>query len=87
MQYVGAGDVGVRAFGNEDGIQETYIGVADVSLVEQELLARVTHAFRLLPVGRFHIVALGAIPRNAAGKSQRAELRRAIAAALGMKHP
>ena len=82
MEHAAVGDVGVCGSTNREGIEEVYVGVANVRQDPQELLARITHAFRIRQLGSFHVVILPAIPRNAAGKIHRDALKEAVAAAL-----
>jgi 2,3-dihydroxybenzoate-AMP ligase len=81
MKHAGVGDVGICTFPDREGIQEVYVAVAGVRQDRRELLARITSAFSVLALGRFHIVMVSAIPRNALGKIQRAKLKEAVAAA------
>jgi 2,3-dihydroxybenzoate-AMP ligase len=83
MKYTGDGDVGVCTLANRDGIEEVHVAIAGARLDPKELLARVMEAFQVFPVGKFHVVVLKAIPRNAAGKIQRARLKEILAAAVG----
>jgi acyl-coenzyme A synthetase/AMP-(fatty) acid ligase len=83
MKHAGVGDVGICALANREGIQEIHVAVANVRHDQGELLARITRAFSGVPLGNFHVVILEAIPRNAAGKIQRAVLKEAVAAAHG----
>lgn len=65
------GDVGVCSIPNADGIEEICIAVSDARASDQELLERITHAFRDLQLGRFRVVKVARVPRNANGKLQR----------------
>jgi acyl-coenzyme A synthetase/AMP-(fatty) acid ligase len=85
MQHLGGADVGVCTLPNEEGIQEIHVAVAGGSLGQQDLLARVNGAFASLPIGRFYVVVLPTIPRNAVGKLQRARLKEMVAAAMGRR--
>jgi len=67
----GIGDVGVCSVPNADGIEEIAIAVSDPRGSPQELLERITYAFRDIEIGRFHLLRLDRIPRNANGKIQR----------------
>lgn len=83
MARLGEGDVAVLTLGDKDGIEDVvYVAIAGARLGHQELLARVTQAFDSLVVGKFVVVVTEAIPRNAAGKIQRARLKEAIAGKL-----
>ena len=77
-----AGDVGVCAIRNADGIDELYIAVSDVAHDDKELMRRIEHALRHVGVGRFYIVKLACIPRSANGKLQREALRETVVRSL-----
>jgi 2,3-dihydroxybenzoate-AMP ligase len=77
------GDVGVCSIPNADGIEEVCVAVADPRGSAQELLERITYAFRDIEIGRFHLLRLDRIPRNANGKIQRNRLK--VAAARSMR--
>lgn len=83
LKQGGVGDVGVCAFGNSEGIQELYIGVANAQVDQRELLNRITRALEKEAVGEFRVVMLASIPRNIAGKIDRASLKEAISGAIG----
>ena len=82
-EFVGVGDIGVCTLANREGIEEVYVAIAGARLDPNELLARVNEAFRTVSVGKFYVVVLSAIPRNAAGKIQRARLKEQVAAMAG----
>lgn len=79
---LGEGDVGVCMLADKDGNESVHVAIAGARLGRQELLARVTQAFDSLVVGKFVVVVTAAIPRNAAGKIERARLKEAIAEEL-----
>jgi acyl-coenzyme A synthetase/AMP-(fatty) acid ligase len=85
MKHANVGDVGICSLANRDGINEVYVAVANVRHNQRELLARITHAFGAMPVGKCYVVILDAIPRNAAGKIQRDLLKEAVAAAVRLQ--
>ena len=82
LRHVTAGDIGVCSVRNAEGIEEICVAVANPGHSDAELLERVTHALRNDQVGRFHIVRVARIPRNANGKIQRDMLKQAVAAAI-----
>jgi acyl-coenzyme A synthetase/AMP-(fatty) acid ligase len=82
MTRLGEGDVGVCMFADKDGLEVVHVAIAGVRLGDQELLALVTQAFGELVIGKFVVIVMEAIPRNAAGKIQRAQLKEAIAGRL-----
>ncbi|MGH6703810.1 MAG: class I adenylate-forming enzyme family protein [Bradyrhizobium sp.] len=74
------GDAGVCSISNADGIEEICVAVSHPRCGDEELLRRITDAFRARHFGRiFHVIKLSAIPRTANGKLQRKALK-AIAA-------
>jgi acyl-CoA synthetase (AMP-forming)/AMP-acid ligase II len=78
MARLGEGDVGICMFADKDGIEYVHVAIAGARVGDQELLALVTQAFRTVAIGKFVVVVTEAIPRNAAGKIQRARLKEAI---------
>jgi acyl-coenzyme A synthetase/AMP-(fatty) acid ligase len=85
IERVGAGDVGICTFANREGIQEIHVAVANVQVDQRELLDRITRALSGVPLGKIHVVILATIPRNPAGKIERAVLKEAVARALGLE--
>ena len=75
---LGEGDVGVCKVADKDGIENVYVAIAGARRGQEELLALVTQAFSKLIIGKFLVVAMKAIPRNAAGKIQRDRLKETI---------
>ena len=82
LKSAAVGDVGVCSLPNVDGIEEVCVVVSDAKGSDQEILERITHAFRRLPLGNFHVIPTDRIPRNANGKIERGVLRRAAAERL-----
>jgi acyl-coenzyme A synthetase/AMP-(fatty) acid ligase len=82
MAHLAVGDVGVCGLADRDSVQNVFVAIAGARLGHQELLARVTRAFGKFAIGRFSIVVMPTIPRNAAGKIERARLKDAIAERL-----
>ncbi|HLJ21052.1 MAG TPA: class I adenylate-forming enzyme family protein, partial [Stellaceae bacterium] len=72
-------DVGVCGVPNRDGIEEVCIAVAGQRTSDEELLRRITGAFRGFQIGRFNVIKLPSIPRTANGKLQRKVLKDAVA--------
>jgi len=85
LQHATTGDVGVCTTCNAEGIEEICVAVANPGHDDAELLERITNAFRNHHVGRFCVVKLVYIPRNANGKIQRELLKQCVAAAAGRK--
>jgi len=83
LPHVTADDIGVCSVRNSEGIEEICIAVANPSHGNAELLERIADCLRNRHVGRFKIVKLTHIPRNANGKIQRDLLKKAVAAARG----
>ena len=83
LRHATVGDIGVCTLAGPGGVDEICVAVADPAHDDVELLARVTEAFRRNYVGRFHIVKLARIPRNANGKIERHRLKEAMAHNLG----
>lgn len=81
LRHVSAGDVGVCSARNSEGIEGICVAVAAPAHANAELLKRVTDAFSGHHVGRFRVVKVTHIPRNANGKIQRDLLKQAVAAA------
>jgi len=79
MAHLGEGDVGVCAFADRDGVENVRVAIAGTRLGHQELLELVKQAFSTILIGKFSVVVMAAIPRNAAGKIERARLEEAIA--------
>ena len=76
------GDVGVCKFADKDGIEAVHVAIAGARLGHRELLALVTQALSKVVIGKFLVVVTEVIPRNAAGKIERARLKEIIAAKL-----
>jgi acyl-coenzyme A synthetase/AMP-(fatty) acid ligase len=85
LQHATVGDIGVCTTRNAEGFEEICVAVANPGHDDAELLKRVTDAFRNHPVGRFCVVKVARVPRNANGKIQRDLLKRAFDAATGQK--
>ncbi|HYC13096.1 MAG TPA: class I adenylate-forming enzyme family protein [Stellaceae bacterium] len=83
LRYATVGDIGVCTVANAEGVAEICVGVANPAHDDAELLARVGEAFRHHHIGRFHVVRLSRIPRNANGKIERNRLKETIARGLG----
>ena len=77
-------DVGVCGFPNALGVEEVYFAVAFAEGDMAEILRRITAAFRGFALGKFYVVRLPRIPRNANGKIERDELKHAVATAAGV---
>lgn len=75
MRYATIGDVGVCTARNADGIDEICIAVSNPGHDDAELLARVNRAFADHHIGRFHVIKVQRVPRNANGKIERNRLR------------
>jgi len=73
-------DVGVCGVPNRDGIEEICIAVSGQRSSDDELLQRITDAFRGFQVGRFNVVKVTSIPRTQNGKVQRKALKDIAAA-------
>ncbi|HYC13097.1 MAG TPA: hypothetical protein VEC75_02550, partial [Stellaceae bacterium] len=82
LRHATLGDIGICALAGAGGVNEICVAVADPAHEDAELLARVTEAFRHNHIGRFHIVKLARIPRNANGKIERNKLKDTIARVL-----
>ena len=82
LRHATVGDIGVCVVANAEGVAEICIGVANAAHNDAELLARVGEAFRHHHIGRFHIVKVARIPRNANGKIERGKLRETITRGL-----
>ena len=82
IAHLGEGDVGVCAFADRDHVETVCVAIAGTRLKGKELLARVEQAFSPVVLGRFRVVTITAIPRNAAGKIERAQLKAAVARQL-----
>ncbi|HXP75642.1 MAG TPA: class I adenylate-forming enzyme family protein [Stellaceae bacterium] len=80
-----AGDVGVCAIMNADGIDELYIAVSNVAHDDKELMGRIEHAMRPVQIGRFYVVKLDRIPRSPNGKLQREVLKEDVARSLRVR--
>jgi acyl-coenzyme A synthetase/AMP-(fatty) acid ligase len=83
LKHAAAGEVGVCSLRNTEGVEQLYVGIVDPGYDDRELLERLNRALSQARIGRFHIVKLPRIPRNANGKVQRDLLRSTIADALG----
>jgi 2,3-dihydroxybenzoate-AMP ligase len=81
LRHVTAGDVGVCSMRNSHGIEEVCVALVNPGQPEQELLVRIAEAFSRLELGKYHIVTLDRIPRNAVGKIERGRLEAAVMAA------
>ena len=79
LRYAEVGDVGVCSIPNADGIEEVCVVVSGAQGSDQEILERITHAFRRLSLGTFRVITTARIPRNANGKIERAVLKRVAA--------
>lgn len=77
QQSMEVGDVGICSIPNADGIEEACIALSDARGTDQELMERITEAFRQVPLGGFYVIRLARIPRNANGKIQRDLLKQA----------
>jgi acyl-CoA synthetase (AMP-forming)/AMP-acid ligase II len=75
-------DVGICSIQNADGIEELCVAVSGARGNDQELLDRITYAFRAFQFGKFYVTKLDRIPRNANGKIQRNALKDAAAALI-----
>jgi acyl-CoA synthetase (AMP-forming)/AMP-acid ligase II len=82
LRHAPVRDVGVCSIPNAQGIEEICIGVCEDGGDPQALLGAITHAFRGVQIGRFHVVRMAGIPRNPVGKIQRNLLRSAIRGVL-----
>jgi acyl-coenzyme A synthetase/AMP-(fatty) acid ligase len=81
LQHATVGDIGICTARNSEGVEEVCVAVANPGHGDAELLARLTRAFQNHHIGRFHVVKLPRIPRNANGKIERNRLKE-IAASL-----
>ena len=81
LRVVEVGDVGVCSLPNAEGIDEVWVLVAGARGSDQELLSCITAAFAAIELGRFHLVRVPRIPRNANGKIRR-DLLKGVAAKL-----
>ena len=84
LQTVEAKDIGVCSIRNRDGIEEIWIAVADCPLADPVLLQRLEGILQRLQVGRFKILRLPRLPRNASGKIERNLLRSTVIEAAGL---
>ncbi len=82
MARLGQGDVGVCIVADRDGTELLHVAVAGARQGHQELLALVKECFKTMLVGGFRVVLLPAIPRNLAGKVERARLAAAVMQAV-----
>jgi 2,3-dihydroxybenzoate-AMP ligase len=80
LRHVGAGDVGVCSMRNPHGIEEVCVALVDPRDPEPRLIAGIAEAFARLELGKYHLVTLDRIPRNAVGKIDRGRLKAAVAA-------
>ena len=83
LRYAAIADVGACSFPNASGFEEVYFGVSSREDDAAELLRRISAALTGLPLGKFYIVRLPSIPRNANGKILRDKLKEAVAQAAG----
>jgi acyl-CoA synthetase (AMP-forming)/AMP-acid ligase II len=79
LKVVKVGDVGVCSVPNADGIEEICIAVSSPPVGDEELLRRITDAFRGFQFGRFRVIKVPDIPRTPNGKLQRKILKDAVA--------
>jgi acyl-coenzyme A synthetase/AMP-(fatty) acid ligase len=84
LQTSEAKDVGVCSIRNRDGIEEIWIAVADCPLADPVLLQRLESVLQRLQVGRFKILRLPRLPRNASGKIQRDTLQTHMVEVAGL---
>ena len=82
LQHATVGDIGACTARNAEGIEEICIAVANPSHDDAELLARINRAFENHHIGRFHVIKVARIPRNAHGKIERDRLREIAASFL-----
>ncbi len=82
LRAVAVGDVGVCSIPNADGIEEICVAVSRPPVGDEELLRRITDAFRGFQFGRFRVLKMPGIPRTATGKLQRKVLKDAVAQAI-----
>ena len=80
LRHVTASDVGVCAIRNSHGMEEVYVALVDSGQPERVLLVRIAEAFSRLEIGKYHLVRLDRIPRNAVGKIDRGCLKAVVAA-------
>ncbi len=85
QRRVGAKDAGVCTVRDADGIDEVWIAVVDCSLADSELLRRVEQVLKPMGIGGCQLVRLPRLPRNAAGKIQRDELKAIMIGAAGTR--
>ena len=83
LRVAEVGDVGVCSIPNADGIEEIAIAVSNPRGSAQELMERIKYAFRDMQIGRFYLLTLDRIPRNANGKIQRNRLKDAAVKSVG----
>jgi len=79
LRAIEASDVGVCSVPNADGIEEICIAVSSPPVGDEELLRRITDAFRGFQFGRFRVIKVPDIPRTPNGKLQRKILKDAVA--------
>jgi acyl-coenzyme A synthetase/AMP-(fatty) acid ligase len=82
LPYATVGDIAVCTMPNAEGIEEICVAVANPRHDDAELLARVTRAFENHQIGRFRVVKVARIPRNANGKIERNRLKEIVAGFL-----
>ena len=82
LDHVAVMDVGACSARNSDGLEEVCVAVVNPAEAEQELLRHIAEAFSRLELGRYHVIKLDHIPRNAVGKIERGRLKAAVAAAM-----
>jgi acyl-coenzyme A synthetase/AMP-(fatty) acid ligase len=83
LKHATVGDIGVCTARNAEGVEEICVAVANPGHGDAELLARVTRAFENHHIGRFHVVKVPRIPRNANGKIERNRLEEIVAGSVG----
>jgi acyl-coenzyme A synthetase/AMP-(fatty) acid ligase len=79
LRVVEVGDVGICSVSNAEGIERVCVVVAGARDSDQELLSRITVAFADIELGRFYLLRVPHVPRNANGKIRRDLLKRVAA--------
>ena len=79
-------DAGVCSMVNADGIEELWIVVSGSRGSDDEILRRITDAFRGVQFGKFHVIRTVSIPRTPNGKIQRRALKEIVAASARSGH-
>jgi acyl-coenzyme A synthetase/AMP-(fatty) acid ligase len=77
-----AKDAGVCTVRNSDGIDQLFIAVVECAVADQEMLSRLREVLQPMQIGRFCVMRLPQLPRNAAGKLRRDELKSLMTEAL-----